>query len=516
MECYIGIDLGTSGVKAVVMEQNGTILGSGYVENPELIVNHPLWAEQMPDTWWKAVKKAVREAVIESGAADRIVSLAVAGQMLGNVMLDKDKKPIGNCMIWLDQRAVEELEEFKAIVGKERLMGLTKNIALTSLWAPKLMWIRRHRPDIYDKTRYVLYPKDYINYLLTGNLSIEVTDASGSALMDVEKRVWSKELFDLCGIPFDWVPPILNESTDCIGELTREAAKDLGLRPGIKVAAGAGDQSACGIGSGAVMEGVVSATIGTSGVVFAATNQVIPDTEEAAAMGYCHAVTDRWCKFGCTLGAGGSFKWARDTFFTEKEDCRAKGSNAYDRMTEYAAKSPVGSDGLLFLPYMNGERTPHPDPFAKGVFFGLSYRHDKNAIFRAIMEGVTMSLRDTLELLRKAGIEIKLVHASGGGARSPLWRQMQADIFNTQLVVNNVEETGCVGAAIIAGLCVGGYQNVQKACEQILTPVSIVEPNQEQVQRYEAFYQVYRGLYDSLKQDFQKLDEAMKLLVGKD
>lgn len=510
MDCYIGIDMGTSGVKAVVMEQGGAIIGKGHVDMDELLIPQQLWAEQRPEVWWTAVKTAVKQAVLNSGAGDRIVSLAVSGQMLGNVMLNQNKEPIENCMIWLDQRAVDELDEFRELVGHKRLLDITKNIALTSLWAPKLMWIRRHRPDIYEKTRYVLFPKDYINYLLTGSIAMEVSDASGSALMDVGARAWSKELFDLCQIPFSWVPQKLNESADCIGELKTDVARELGLRPGIRVAAGAGDQSACGIGSGVVKEGVVSATIGTSGVVFAATNQVIPDFEGAAAMGYCHAVSDLWCKFGCTLGAGGSFKWARDTFFTEKKDCLTAGLNPYDKMTEAAVKVPAGSNGLLFLPYMNGERTPHPDPFAKGVFFGLSYRHDRNAIFRSIMEGVTMSLRDTLELLRQAGIKVERVNASGGGAKSALWRQMQADIFNARLVVNNVEETGCVGTAILAGLCAGGYENAEAACQRILKPVAEIEPNPEQAKRYDAFYQVYRGLYDSVKSDFLKLNEAME------
>jgi len=511
MKCFLGIDVGTSGVKAVVMEKDGNIIGTGYVENNELITPEALWAEQSPSGWWDAFRQAVKSAVLKSRASDRIVSMAVTGQMLGNVMLDKDKKPIENCMIWMDQRSVNELEEFKHIVGAKRLIDITSNIALTSLWVPKLLWIKKHRPDVFEKTNYVLFPKDYINFKLTGNISIEVSDASGSALLDVKNRKWSKELFNLCGIPSTWVPAELYESQDCIGILLPEVAHELGLSEGVTVAAGCGDQSACGIGSGAVKEGIVSATIGTSGVVFAATNQVIPDNAGAAAMGYCHAIPKMWCKFGCTLGAGGSLKWARDTFFAyEAERSREKGQNPYDKMTEYAGRSGIGSEGLIFLPYMNGERTPHPDPFAKGVFFGLSYRHNLESIFRSIMEGVTMSLRDTIELLRMAGIGVQSVYASGGGAKSALWRQMQADIFDAELIVNNVEETGCVGAAILAGVCAGEYPDVKSACEKIIKPVAVIEPIKEHVKRYDKYYDVYRNLYDCLKDDFNKLNFIME------
>jgi len=509
MKCFIGIDMGTSGIKAVVMEHDGKIIGTGYVENNELITPASLCVEQDPGNWWNALKKAVQNAVRESQASNRIVSMAVTGQMLGNVMLDKNKNPIGNCIIWMDQRAIEELEEFNNIVGKERLIEITSNIALTSLWAPKLMWIRKHRPDIYEKTRHILFPKDYINFKLTGNISIEVSDASGSALMDVKKRKWSKELFELCGIPYTWVPSDIFESQDCIGTLLPEVAHELGLRAGVTVAAGCGDQSACGIGSGAVKEGVVSVTIGTSGVVFAATNQVIPDNAEAAAMGYCHAIPKMWCKFGCTLGAGGSFKWARDTFFVnEAALCRKNGQNPYNKMTDYASRAAIGANGLIFLPYMNGERTPHPDPFAKGVFLGLSYRHKLDEVLRSIMEGVTMSLRDTVELLRAARVDVQRVYASGGGARSTLWRQMQADIFNAELIVNNVKETGCMGAAILAGVCAGEYQDIESACAAILKPMTIVDPIPENVQKYDEYYEVYRNLYDTLKDDFKKLNSV--------
>lgn len=510
MECFIGVDMGTSGIKAIVMQSSGKIIGTGYAENNELIIPHNLWAEQNPKHWWELFKKAVRQAVEESQAGDKVVSMAVAGHMLGNVMLDKEGNTIENCMIWLDQRAVGELEELKDIVGEETLLYMTANIGLTSLWAPKLMWIRKHRPDIFEKTRHVLFPKDYINYLLTGNMCMEVSDCSGSALMNVERRRWAKELFELCQIPSEWVSDKILESEDCVGYLRDDAARELGLPSGIKVAAGAGDQSACGIGSGAVKEGIVSATIGTSGVVFAATDTVIPDSQAAAAMGYCHAVRNKWCKFGCTLGAGGSFKWARDTFFSrEKQKYEKEGKNVYDVMTAMAEKTPVGAQGLLFLPYMNGERTPHPDPFAKGVFFGLSYQHDLSMIFRAVMEGVTMSLRDTVELLRKAHIRVEKVHASGGGAKSALWRQMQADMFDAELVVNNVEETGCVGAAILAGLCAGVYSSADEACGKILKPIAVVEPIEANVRRYDEIYSIYKGLYDSLKGDFKKLGQIL-------
>jgi xylulokinase len=505
MNCLLGIDVGTSGIKAVVIDEDGKTLGTGYQEN-DVVFPAPLMAEQTPQDWWTACRAAVRQAVSQSGAGRNVRAVGVTGQMLGSVLLDHKNEPVDRCIIWLDQRATEELEAYNRLVPAREAISVTGNIALTSLWAPKLMWLKKHRPDVFAKTRRVVFPKDYIIYRLTGELSTEVTDASGTALMDVYHRSWSRPLFERCGIPYELVVPELRESRDVVGYLRPDVADDLGLCRDAVVTAGAGDQSACGVGAGAVREGIVSATIGTSGVVFAATNRVVPDTNGKAAMAYCHALPQKWCLFGCTLGAGGSFKWLRDTFFArEKAELTARGLSVYDHMTALAGRSSVGAKGCIFLPYLNGERTPHPDPRARGVFFGLSYRHGLEDMTRAVMEGVTMSLRDTIEILRAAGIGVEQVRAAGGGAKSALWLQMQADIFNAEIVCTNIEETGCVGAAIIAGVGAGIFEDEAAACARLIKPVQRLKPKSGNVGRYDELYALYAGLYGSLKNDFQRL-----------
>jgi xylulokinase len=354
--------------------------------------------------------------------------------MLGSTLLDKDNNLLGKCIIWLDQRAVEEVEWIKEKAGMDLLLEKTSNIPLTGYWAPKLMWIKRHQPEVFEKIAQVLFPKDYLKFMLTGEISLEVTDASGSYLFDVANRKWSEEMFEICELPRHIVSDNVIESQEVAGFLKADVAEELGLKAKIPVVGGAGDQPACGLGSGIYKEGIVSATIGTSGVVYAATNKPIPDVKQAAALSYCHSVPDTWCLLGCTLAAGGSFKWLRDTLFANERDMmKQEGKDVYMLMTDIASKAHIGSEGLVFLPYLNGERTPYPDPYAKGVFFGLSYRHGLNEISRSVMEGVTFGLRDTIELLRDANVSVSEVRASGGGAKSSLWLQIQADIYNANI-----------------------------------------------------------------------------------
>ena len=329
----------------------------------------------------------------------------------------------------------------EARLGIDAMLDITANYCLTGYWAPKLMWVKKNRPDIFEKTRMVLFPKDYIKLALTGEPSVEVTDASGSFLMDVGRRTWSDRMFEVCELPKDIVPQKIYESCDVVGYLKADLATAFGLRAGIPVVGGAGDQPAGGIGNGVYKAGVVSATIGTSGVVYAVAGKVIADRQRRAALAFCHSAPNTWSLFGCTLAAGGSFKWLRDTIFAEaKQACTADGKDIYDLMTNLAGQAKASSEGLLFLPYLNGERTPYPDENARGVFFGLSYRHGLGEICRSVMEGVTYSLRDTIEILREFDVQVNEVRASGGGAKSELWRQMQADIFNAAVVTTNLEE----------------------------------------------------------------------------
>lgn len=504
MKYFLGIDSGTSGVKAIVVGEDGSMAGVGYQEI-DLITEKPMWAEQVPADWWEACKKATKQAVQSSGVGDRIFGIGVTGQMLGSTLLDKELNPIGNCIIWLDQRSIEEVDWIIETAGMDFLLEKTSNIPLTGYWAPKLMWIKKNQPKLFEQIEQVIFPKDFIKLKLTGEISLEVSDASGSYLFDVKHRRWSDEMFELCNLPRHIVSDNVIESQEIAGYLKKDVAEELGLMPNIPVVGGAGDQPACGLGSGVYKEGIVSATIGTSGVVYAAANKPIPDVNRAAALSFCHSVPETWCLFGCTLAAGGSFKWLRDTIFAKERDLmKDQGEDVYTLMTDLASKAEIGCEGLVFLPYLNGERTPYPDPFAKGVFFGLSYRHGLNEISRSVMEGVTFSLRDTIELLRDAEVPVDEVRASGGGAKSELWLQMQADIYNARIVTTNVSETGCVGAAMLAAIGAGYFKDAEEACTQIIKPLSVTEPLKKNVDKYEDYYQTYRSLYGTLKATYAK------------
>lgn len=504
MRYFLGIDSGTSGVKAIVVSEEGEMIATGYHEC-DLMTPKPGWVEQNASDWWIACKKAITQAAAKSGQAKNIVAIGLTGQMLGNTMLDENMEPIGNCMIWLDQRATEERDEIEQKLGIMPMLDITSNYCLTGFWAPKMMWLKKHKPEEFEKTKMVLFTKDYLAYQLTGEIATEVTDASGSFLLDVPKRKWSSKMFDVCGLPIDIVPKRLVESQEVVGKLKTALAEELGLTPNIPVIAGAGDQPSCGVGSGVVRTGVISATIGTSGVVFACTDTPFADAQRRAALSMCHAVPEKWCFFGCTLGAGGSFKWVRDTIFADKKaEMARQGLDVYDYMTSLAAKTSASSEGLTFLPYLNGERTPYPDENAKGVFFGLSYRHGLGEICRSVMEGVTYSLRDTIEILREFNLDVTEVRAQGGGARSELWRQMQADIYNATVVTTNLEEGTAAGAAILAAVGSGCFDTVAQAADKMVKVVSHTEPIAKNVEMYEEFYQTYRALYPALKNQFAR------------
>ncbi len=515
MRCFLGIDAGTSGVKVIVLNAQGRVMGIGYKEC-DLITPRAKWVEQAPSDWWEACRFAIGDAVRKSGCGSDIAAIGLSGQMLGSTCLNKQGEPIGNCMIWLDQRATEERDFLEHTAGMDKLLDITANYPLTGYWAPKLMWLKKNKPEEFEQIRTVLFPKDYLRYKLTGEIAVEVSDGAGSSLMDIYNRKWSDEMFELCGLPKSIVPENFLESCDVAGHLREDIALELGLRPGIPVVAGGGDQPAGGVGNGIVREGVVSATIGTSGVVFAAMNQAIADKLPRAAMSFCHSVPGMWCFFGCTLGAGGSFKWLRDTMFSrEKAEAEAAGKDVYELMTSLAQAAKPGSEGLAFLPYLNGERTPYPDPDASGVFFGITYRHGMNEICRSVMEGVTFSLRDTIEILKEYGLNVSEVRASGGGAKSGFWRQMQADIYNATVLTTNLEEGPSAGAAIMAAVGSGEFSSVQQACDSILKITSRTEPDRKNVEIYEDYYRTYRSLYPALKDRFAAQSEIVRKWADK-
>ena len=488
MEVYLGIDLGTSCIKAAFLSSSGDILGLGSAD-VSLSLPQPGFAEQDPEEWWSASKTAVAIAKQQCPDAE-IRGIGVSGQMCGSVLLDRDGNVLDRCIIWLDQRAEQENEEVKQILGLDRILDVTANYPLVSLWSPKLLWLRRHKPEIYEKTAHVLFPKDYLKWKLTGILDIDVTDAPASGLFNTSRRTWEDEFFEKLWIDRSIVPAGASESTDIVGTVTPEAAAWLDIPAGIPVVGGGGDQMCGACGLGVVDTGLVSSTIGTSGCVFSFSPHCVIDRQPRALLSYCHSVPGSWCVYGCTLMSGGSLRWLRDTMMPGMD---------YDAMTALAEKAQPGSEGLIFLPYMNGERTPHPDPNARGVFFGLSPRHGQGEIIRSVMEGVAFSLCDTVEMLREMDVPVREVRAAGGGAVSPLWRQIQADIFRTDVVTTNVAESPATGAAMMAAVGAGAFSGLKEAAETVVRITSRTEPSARNEQIYADYYETYRALYGALQ-----------------
>ncbi len=504
MSYLLGIDIGTSGAKALLIDAEGAVIASATEEYP-LYTPRPLWAEQDPEDWWRATVGAIRTVLERSGVhAEDVAGLGLTGQMHGMVALDADGHVLRPCIMWNDQRTALQCAEIMDTVGRERFLALTGNLALPGFTAPKILWVRENEPEVYRRIAKVLLPKDYIRYRLTGDYATEVSDASGTVLFDVAHRRWSLEVLEALDIPPSWMPNSY-ESPQVTGTVSETAARETGLRPGLPVAGGGGDQAAQAVGSGIVREGVISVTVGTSGVVFAATDEMKLDPQ-ARLHSFCHAVPGRWHVMGVMLSAGGSLRWLRDTIAgPEREVGRLSGVDPYEIMIAEAAQVPAGSEGLLFLPYLTGERTPYADPNARGAFVGLTLRHGKGAMVRAVLEGVAYGLRDSLELLRALHIPIRQVRASGGGARSTLWRQIMANIFGTELVTINITEGAAYGAALLAGVGAGVYKDVFEATERTIRVVDRVEPVADEVAIYDGYYQDYRALYGQLKPTFDSV-----------
>lgn len=501
MTYLLGIDVGTTGVKTLLIDAQGNV-GARAVEEYPMYTPRPQWAEQDPEDWWQATVRSVRRVLKESGIrVDDIAGIGLTGQMHGMVMLDARGKVLRPCIMWNDQRTGEQCEWIMNLIGRQRFLDLTLNPALPGFTAPKIIWTREHEPEVYAKAAKVLLPKDYIRYRLTGVYATEVSDASGTVLLDVSHRRWSDEVLRELAIPADWMPECV-ESPEITGKITAEVADLTGLPVGLPVVGGAGDQAASAVGTGIVEPGLVSVTLGTSGVVFAYTEQPSRDPEGRLHT-FCHAVPGKWHVMGVTLSAGGSFRWFRDSLgLMEKNVAWMSGVDPYEILTAEAANAPVGSEGLLFLPYLTGERTPYADPNARGTFFGLTLRHDKRHMVRAVLEGVAYSLRDSIELFRDLAIPIQQVRAAGGGARSVMWRQIMADIFDTELVTVNVTDSTAFGTALLAGVGTGVYGSVPEACAATVRIVDRTDPIPENQATYNEYYPIYRSLYRALKPAF--------------
>jgi xylulokinase len=507
MSIYLGIDIGTSGTKTLAINERGKILGQAMATYP-CYHPKPLWSEQDPEDWWDATVKTVR-AVVKTAKlkpAD-VRAIGLSGQMHGSVFLDKNNRVVRRALLWNDQRTADECAEIeKHAGGRKRLIEMVANPALTGFTAPKILWLRNREPKNFAKTAKVLLPKDEIRRRLTGEFATEVSDASGMLLLDVVHRRWSKELLGKLELDENLFARCY-ESEEITGRLTTEVAKSLGLSTDCMVVGGAGDCAAGAVGNGIVRPGVLSTSIGTSGVVFvhAETPQVDP---EGRLHTFCHAVRGKWHMMGVTLAAGGSLQWFRNAVCqTLASEAKRKKIDAYDVLTEEAAVTPPGAEGLFFLPYLAGERTPHADPLARGAFVGLTLKHSRGHLVRAIIEGVTYSLADCLVIIEEQGVAVKQIRASGGGARSAFWRQMQADVLGKTVVSMKADEGPALGVALLAAVGAGEFKDIAEACDATVKTTGQTKPVASARKCYEKAFPEYQQLYQSLRQDFRTIAE---------
>ena len=504
MAYLIGVDLGTSGTKTVLFAEDGTVAASCTIEYP-LYQPQNGWAEQDPLDWWNAVCGTTKAVIAKAGiSASEIKGVGLSGQMHGLVMLDKSGNVLRKSIIWCDQRTAKECEEITQKVGAENLIKITANPALTGFTASKIMWVKNNEPEIYEKCAHILLPKDFIRYKLTGEFATEVSDASGMQLLDVPNRKWSDQVLDALQIEKSLLGKVY-ESPEITGKVTKAASDLTGLAEGTAVVGGAGDNAAAAVGTGTVQDGRAFTTIGTSGVVFAHTSKLSIDPKGRVHT-FCCAVPGAWHVMGVTQGAGLSLKWFRDNFCHE-EMIAAAGmkKDPYFLMDKQAEEIPIGSDRLLYLPYLMGERTPHLDPNCRGVFFGLSAMHTRQHLLRAVMEGVTFSQRDSVEVLREMGVSINEMLACGGGGSSPLWRQMLADVYGCPVKTVVSKEGPALGVAILAGAGTGVYSSVQDGCAAVIKTNPPQNPISRNSAEYEKFYNIYRALYPALKNNFSEL-----------
>ncbi len=505
MDVFLGIDIGTSGTKVLAINRDGEILAQAIREYP---CHHPrpLWSEQDPEDWWQGTCEAVQDVVgqgkFEGGA---VRAIGLSGQMHGSVFLDERDQVIRRALLWNDQRTTNECEEIERRAGgRDALIRMVANPAMTGFTAPKILWLRNHEPENFARTRHVLLPKDFIRLRLTGEFATDVSDASGMLLLDVRRRDWSSEILAALDLDRSLFAECF-ESHQPTGQLRKEVAVQLGLTTDCLVVGGAGDCAAGAVGNGIVRSGLASTSLGTSGVVFVHSDEVRIDPQGRVHT-FCHAVDGAWHMMGVSLSAGGTLQWFRDQLCPElAEACRSQGSSAYDMLTKEAQSVPPGAEGLVCLPYLAGERTPHADPDARGCLIGLTLAHSRGHVSRAIMEGVTFALRDSMEIFAELGTPIEEIRASGGGAKSEFWRQMQADIFGRAVTTINAEEGPAYGVALLASVGAGAHRTIQQACDTAIRVVAQRETQAENREAYDAAYQSFRELYPALAPLFPRL-----------
>jgi len=496
MPYLLGIDTSTTATKALLSDESGNVVAVAATEY-SYDTPKPGWTEQDPALFWQGTVQSIREVLAKSKLTGKeVAAVGLTGQMHGMILLDAHGAVIRPCILWNDQRTAAQCETITKLVGAEKILQLTGNPILTGFTAPKILWTREHEPENYRRLAHILLPKDYVRYKLTGEFFSDVTDASGTSLFNVGTRQWSSEMLAALQIPRAWLPEV-TESPVASAKINFAAAQATGLLAGTPVIAGAGDQAAQAIGAGIVNEGLIAVTVGTSGVVFAASDSYRVEPQ-GRLHAFCHAVPGKWHLMGVMLSAGGSFRWYRNTLANP---------DSYDTLTAAASTIAAGSEGLFFLPYLTGERTPHPDPHARGAFVGLSVRHTKAHLTRAVLEGVSCGLRDSLELMRGLGITAAQVRASGGGAKSALWRQILADIFNAEIVTVNSTEGAAYGAALLAGVGAGVYPSVEAAARAIRV-TGHHQPGRD-VAKYADYYHRFRALYPALKNEFAAIAQIV-------
>lgn len=486
---FLGMDVGTGGTRAVLVDENGKLIASAASEHAPFRAEHPGWAEQDPEDWWRAAQQAIHGALEAAPEPKQpVAALALTGQMHGCVLLDQAGKVLRPAMIWCDTRTQPECDWLTDKIGYEKLIELTCNPALPNFTVTKLLWTRTHEPALFAQIAHVLCPKDYVRYRLTGEFAIDVQEASGTLLLDVAHRCWSKEVCEAAGVQASWLPK-LYESPEVCARISDQAAALTGLKTGTPVSAGAGDQGAGAVGMGILSPGSVSATIGTSGVVFAATAAPTKDPKGRLHT-FCHAVPGLWHVMGVTQSAGLSLNWLRNTFFA---------GQSYDILNEAAAKVPAGSDGLLWAPYLLGERTPHLDPEVRASFAGIGVNTTAAHCVRAVEEGVAYSLKDTFTLFAELGIPVSGIRLGGGGARGALWRRIQAGIYGMPVEILTAEEGGAFGCALMAGVGAGHWADLQQACSTAIEVAERITPDPADLVAYKAGYAAWRKLYPALK-----------------
>ena len=505
MACYLGIDVGTSGTKALLVDNSAAVLATATGAH-EISSPRPGWSEQDPANWWQATVQAVRGVVAKAGVDGRsIAAVGLSGQMHGLVITDSSGSPLRAAIIWNDQRSAAQAQQIERKVGgRRKLISLVGNVAMTSFTLTKLLWVRQHEKRTYDRIRHLLLPKDYIRLRLTGEYAGDVSDMSGTLILDQRRRDWSSRIISTFQIDRDILPRVV-ESHEVTGRLRKSVAEELGLADGTPVVGGAGDQPAGAVGNGVVRDGLTSATMGTSGVVYTHSRRYKTDPA-GRVQTFCSAVAGEYCMFGCVLAAGGSLQWFRNVLGrAEVQRAGWESADPYDLLTAQAAAAPAGCEGLFFLPYLTGERTPHADPFARACWIGIHSRTTRSELVRSVMEGATFAMNDAVTILRGRGVKIRQIRLSGGGARSEFWRQMQADIYRTTCVTINAEEGPAYGAALLGAVGAGAFKNVAEACRAGIRITRTIRPQARSARRYTKLYAQYRRLYPALRGEFRNI-----------